>query len=224
MVVARSASRLSTRRPLTNWTRSSQCEPMSPTARRSPPRSGSRRQFQSVGWLKPVLQVAAVGVPDVAEPPGADARSGLPDHRVEADVEVRAVHEPARLREPEQLARLGRRHGERLLADDVLAGGERLLDLRVMQAVRRRQVDDVDRLVPEQRFVAVVDRRDRLRGRSLRRRADDAGDRDAEPPQSVDVDDADEAGAHDTGPEIRDVRHDSSCRPGSSTSKSTSRP
>jgi hypothetical protein len=36
--------------PVRNVTRSSQCEPMSPTARSAPPLSGSRRQFQSVSW------------------------------------------------------------------------------------------------------------------------------------------------------------------------------
>ena len=93
---------------------------------------------------------------------------------------------------------------QRLLADDVLAGGERLLHLRVVQVVRRRQVDDVDRVVREQRLVAVVDRREPpSRAARSGRRADDAGDGHAEPPQRVDVDDADEAGADDAGPEIR---------------------
>ena len=36
--------------PVTNAMRSSQCEPMSPTARSAPPLSGSSRQFQSVSW------------------------------------------------------------------------------------------------------------------------------------------------------------------------------
>ena len=46
--VARSAMTATTRWPVTNVIRSSQCEPMSPTARRAPPRPGSSRQFQSL--------------------------------------------------------------------------------------------------------------------------------------------------------------------------------
>ena len=48
MKVARSAITSVMRRPVMKLTRSSQWEPMSPTARRLPPRFGSRRQFQSV--------------------------------------------------------------------------------------------------------------------------------------------------------------------------------
>ena len=48
MNVASSAMTAVTRWPVTNVIRSSQCEPMSPTARRAPPRSGWRRQFQSL--------------------------------------------------------------------------------------------------------------------------------------------------------------------------------
>ena len=131
------------------------------------------------------------------------------DEREEAQVEVRAVDEAARLGELEQLAGLLRRHRERLLADDVLARGEHLLRLRMVQVVRRRQVDDVDRVVGEQRLERVVHGRDRLRGRALGRGADDAGDVDAEQPQRVHVDDADEAGADDARPEPSRCR---SCR------------
>ena len=48
MNVARSAMTLTIRCPVTKVIRSSQCEPMSPTARSAPPRSGWSRQFQSV--------------------------------------------------------------------------------------------------------------------------------------------------------------------------------
>jgi hypothetical protein len=48
MNVARSAMTETIRWPLMKVSRSSQCDPMSPTARSAPPRSGSRRQFQSV--------------------------------------------------------------------------------------------------------------------------------------------------------------------------------
>ena len=48
MNVARSAITATTGWPVTKVIRSSQCEPMSPTARSAPPWSGSSRQFQSV--------------------------------------------------------------------------------------------------------------------------------------------------------------------------------
>ena len=48
MNVARSAMTSVMRRPVVKAIRSSQCEPMSPTARSAPPSCGSRRQFQSV--------------------------------------------------------------------------------------------------------------------------------------------------------------------------------
>ena len=48
MKVARSAMTSSTRSPLMKLVRSSQCEPMSPTARSAPPSSGTSRQLQSV--------------------------------------------------------------------------------------------------------------------------------------------------------------------------------
>ena len=48
--VARSAMTATTGWPVMNDVRSSQCDPMSPTARSEPPLSGSSRQFQSVSW------------------------------------------------------------------------------------------------------------------------------------------------------------------------------
>ena len=50
MNVARSAITDATGWPVMKVIRSSQCEPMSPTARSAPPLSGSSRQFQSVSW------------------------------------------------------------------------------------------------------------------------------------------------------------------------------
>jgi hypothetical protein len=118
------------------------------------------------------------------------------------------VHEPALDGEREQLPRLGRGQRERLLADDVLAGRERRLHLRVVQVIGRRQVHDIDALVCEQCVVALVDGREPLRPGSVRARADDAGNLDPEPAQCIDVDGADEAGAHDTGPQLVDpARH-----------------
>ena len=59
-------------------------------------------------------------------------------------------------------------------------------------------MDDVDRVVREQRLERVVDRRDRLGGGALRGGADDAGDLDPEQAEGMDVNDTDEAGADDS--------------------------
>ncbi len=140
------------------------------------PCSGSSRQFQSVGEQQPVLQVAAVHVPDVAELAAARARTGLLDQRVEADVEVRAVDEPAALGELEQLAPTRRRSGRAASRRRrACPAASACLHLRVVEVVRRRQVDDVDAVVGEQRLVALVRparcaSRPRARASSRRRR------------------------------------------------------
>jgi hypothetical protein len=143
---------------------------------------------------KPVLQEAAVNVPDLPQLAGVYPRTRLPDQRIEAKVEVRAVDEAGALCQLQELGGLGGREGKRLLADHVLAGLERLLRLRVMQVVRSGQMDDVDALVGEHRFVRVVGGDRGGRARPLRCRADDAEDLDPEPPQGVGVHSADEAG------------------------------
>ena len=147
---------------------------------------------------EPVLQIAAVEVPDAAEHAVAHECSRVVDHRVEADVEVGAVHATARAGELEQLAGLVARRGEGLLADDVLARCEDGFDLRVMQVVRRGHVDDVD-VVGEKRVEALVRGCERLGARALRRRADDAPHLDAEAAEGVDVERGDESRAHDAG-------------------------
>src|SRR5690242_11405414 len=62
---------------------------------------------------EPVLEVAAVDVPDLAEPTVREQCARFLALRVEADVEVRAVDAAAALRELEQLGRLGRVERER---------------------------------------------------------------------------------------------------------------
>jgi hypothetical protein len=97
----------------------------------------------------------------------------------------------------------------------VLARRERLLHLLVVEVVRRRQVDDVDSLVGEERLVALVRGSQPLGSGPLLRRADHARHLDAEPTQRVDVDDADEAGPDDPRPELADLpprhSHESFC-------------
>ena len=161
-----------------------------------------------VGGLgEPVLEVATVHVPDVADLAGADALARLLHERVEADVEVRAVHETGRRREFDELRRLGGGHRERLLADDVLPGRECLLHLRMVKVVRRRQVDDVDAVVLEHRLEAVVRGREPLRRGALGGRADDSVHLDSEPAERVDVDDPDESGTHDRDAELVEAPH-----------------
>jgi hypothetical protein len=111
------------------------------------------------------------------------------------------VDEAALVGEPHELGRLRGGQRERLLADDVLAGGERGLHLRVVEVIRRRDVDDVHARVRQQRLVALVrGRQAGLRAGALGRRADHAGDVDPEPAQGLDVDDADEPRADDGRP------------------------
>ena len=102
--------------------------------------------------------------------------------RIEADVEIRAVHEPALLGQRDELAGLGGGQRERLLADDVLAGLEGALHLRVVEVVRRGEVDDVHAFVCKQRLVALIRWRQPLCSRALRARPDDACHLDAETP------------------------------------------
>jgi hypothetical protein len=106
--------------------------------------------------VQPVLDVRPMGVPDAADVSAANARSGLVAERIEADVVVRAVHEATLLGQLHELGRLLRGDGERLLADDVLAGGEHGLHLRVVQVVRSGQVDDVDLVVRQHRLERLV--------------------------------------------------------------------
>ena len=131
--------------------------------------------------------------------------------RVEADVEVGAVDEAASLRELDELRGLLRVDREGLLADDVLARLQCRPRLRVVELVRRRQMNDVDAIVGEHLLEAVVrlGKRDRpaLGARPLRRGADDAEDLYAESAQCVDVHDADEAGSHHRRTQIRQVTH-----------------
>ena len=144
-------------------------------------------------------------VPDVAELAARDERAGLLALRVEADVEVRAVDEPASLGELEQLRRLLRVIASGFSQTTCLPASSACLRLRVVEMVRRRQMDDVDAIVGEHRLEAVVrlgQRHGPLLAAPAPARADDTGDLDAEAAQCVDVDDADEAGAHHSRTEI----------------------
>ena len=73
-------------------------------------------------------------------------------------------HEPGRLGGVERLLDLLRDAGVRLLAEDVLAGGERVHRPLVVHAVRERDVDRVELVVGEQRLVGAVCLRDVMLG------------------------------------------------------------
>ncbi len=117
--------------PETNSARSHQCEPMSANAREAPPRSSSTRQLSSSGrssqscryvpWISRTGPVA----------PAAHALARLAHRRVVA-VDERARRRARRCRGARRSSRRapGDVDRERLLADDVLAGGQRRLGER----------------------------------------------------------------------------------------------
>ena len=158
---------------------------------------------------QPVLHVAAGHVVDLAELAAAHPLAGLDRERVEADVVVDARGLPRVLAgEGHELGRLLRGHGQRLLAQHVLAGLERGLRHLEVQLVRRADVDRLDRLVVEQLLQRAVglrcaDRRGELRGLGVRD-TEDAHDLAARPPQRLGV-----HPAHEPRPDDRhaDPRH-----------------
>ena len=147
-------------------------------------------------------------VPHLAQLAVPHPRPRLLHQRVEADVEVRAMHETALIGECGQLLRLGRGDRKRLLADDVLPGGEDRLHLRVVKIVRRREMDDIDAVVRQERVEIRAHRPQPLGFGSPRTRPDHAHHLDAETPERVDVDGGDEACADDAGAKLLDAaRH-----------------
>ena len=160
--------------------------------------------------VEPVLGVAAVDVVDRAHVAAAHHVVRLQVERVEADVVADGRRLLFALRQLHQLGRLLRVHGQRLLAQDVLAGQERLLGQRVMQHVGHGEMDGVNVLV-RQHFVDALVRAGQAelllgRGRFLVIDAENAGHGDAEPAQRLDVDGADETGADYRGVDL--MQHD----------------
>ena len=76
--------------------------------------------------------------------PGGDHRRRLVAQRIEADVEADRVHQPGPRPRVDQVGGLGGVERQGLLADDVLAGGERGPDLFGVDVVGAGDVDDVD--------------------------------------------------------------------------------
>ena len=117
------------------------------------------------------------------------------------------MDEPRPLRQLDELCGLVGRHGQRLLAHNVLPGGECLHHLRVVEMVWRRDMDDVDSVVVEHCLVRLVRRSDSLCGGALARGADDPRHLDAKPAKRINVDDADEASADDACGQLTDLGH-----------------
>src|SRR5579871_5445872 len=149
---------------------------------------------------QPVLPVTAVHERHRSEVAAPDQGAGVLQHRIEADVERHGVDQSAGLRRADEVRRLGRRHRQRLLAHDVLPGGERGPRRGIVERVRSRDVHDVQLGVLDQAPVVAVRpgdeerRRLALRGGLGAPRQRDNLD-EAEPAERFDVRRADEPGA-----------------------------
>ena len=160
---------------------------------------------------EPVLEVVAGHEPDVAELSVGHHLAHVLVERVEADVEVDCVDEAARPRLVDEAGGFIGGQGERLLADDVLAGGENGRCLRNVEMIRRCDVHDVDGGVRQdvvERSVGVADAQPCRTCRApLRRAAEDAAHVDADPAELLDVDGPDEPGPDDRGTDVGERAH-----------------
>src|SRR5260370_1351460 len=105
---------------------------------------------------QPVLQVVPRDQAHLTERALADQAVDVLADWIEAKVVVRRVHAPAALGDLEQVGGLGGRHGERLLADDMLAGAQRRARVLVMQVVGGGDMDDLDARIGKHRLEALV--------------------------------------------------------------------
>ena len=158
---------------------------------------------------QPVLEIASGHEPDVAEAAVRDELARVLVEGVVPDVEIRRIHEPARLGEADELRRVPGRHREWLLADDVLAGREDLSALAHVQVVGRGDVDHVDRVVRQQLLKGVIGARNAERVDSrlatFRCAAEHPANLDADAPQCLHVDRADEPSPDDRGGDLGDA-------------------
>jgi hypothetical protein len=90
------------------------------------------------------LDVLDVDLPDGAERATPDHRAGVADQRVAGVVEGDAEDPAARLHPGDQVLRVGERGRERLVADHVQAGLERVAGGRVVLGVRGHDRERVD--------------------------------------------------------------------------------
>ena len=163
-----------------------------------------------VGVLEqPVLEEVALHMDDPPEIAALDQRAHLQHRGEEAAHVVHGEDRAARARlahRRDDLGRLLRGHAQRLLADHVLAGLERVERLLDVDLVGRGDVDDVHVRRSDHRAVVViaVDRGDPppvRRGAGRPGGTADGGDLHAEALEPFDVDRADETGADDPGTE-----------------------
>ena len=160
---------------------------------------------------QPVLEVVPAHQAHVAHAAVAHEVADMLVERVEADVEVHRVHATRSRGQVDQLARLVRGHGQRLLAHHVATCRKDLRDLWMVEVVRRGDVDDLHPIVVEE----VGQRGIRpghadafgAGGASLGGRAEQPMHLHAHASQCLDVDGADEAAADDGGPDIARSPH-----------------
>ncbi len=140
---------------------------------------------------------------DIAEVAARDRLANVLVEGIEADVEVDGVDLARPLGLLDERRRLRCGHRQRLLADDVLAGGEDRRGLRDVEVVGRGDVDDAHGTVSEdllERGVGVADAERIGPGRAaLARASEDAADVDPDPAELLDVDGPDESRADDGG-------------------------
>ena len=155
---------------------------------------------------QPILVVAASDEPDVSKLSRRDELVGVLVERVEADVEVDGVHLPAARCTLDEVGGLLGGHGQWLLAYHVAIRVEDESHLRVVEVVRRGDVNDLDAIVVEQLLEAAVAPIDaeltRALGGSLRAGGDDAVHPHAEATEGLDVDGTDEPAADDGGADL----------------------
>ena len=124
----------------------------------------------SVGVGHVVLGVDAAIAPDLAEFAGCDHLAREAEHRVAEIVEADLRLDAGRLGGLGHLASVGRERRQRLLAIDVLAGGDRGQRHLLVQRVRRGDVDEVDVGIGDERAPVAGRVRKAERGGGLRRR------------------------------------------------------
>ena len=174
---------------------------------RGAPEGGVDAPVVVLGREQPVLEVAAVQQPQLAERAFADAGTGLAHRRV-VPVDEGHGRDPVGGRGGEdQLVGAGDVERERLLADEVLARLERGTSQRQVEVVRCADVDDVDLLAGDQLLrgcESALGAELLACGRgALGRRGHRSDDPRAGEPGRASVDPADEPDADDPHPQRR---------------------